>query len=156
AAVSGRINSFLDAVTDTIVKSDGFILAFYGDCVVAVWPPGFSGPDHAAKAQTAARRLVQQGAAITGADGKAIPFGVGVHTGPIFIGTVQAARGLFRDISIFGHGVNLTARLAGAAQAGEALLSEAAVQAAGQGQDLPRRALELKGITGETTAYALG
>lgn len=139
--VSERVNRFLDDATRIITDNDGFILAFYGDCIVATWPPGFTGPDHAKKALTAAREVAD------GADqgDDPIPVGVGVHTGEVYIGTVQAQRGLFRDVSIFGVNVNVTARLAGAAAAGEAIASADILSATG---DTTRqaRAFDLKGI----------
>jgi adenylate cyclase len=95
-----------------ITDNDGFLMAFYGDCVVAVWPPGFSGPDHAEKALKAARELVAPGL-IPGQESP-VHLGVGLHRGPVFIGTVSAAKGLFRDVSIFGSEVILCARLAAA------------------------------------------
>lgn len=123
--VSARINRFLDHATRTITDHDGFIMAFYGDCVVADWPPGFAGPDHAKKALAAARALAHGG---TGA----VPAGTAVHCGPVYISTVQAAKGLFRDVSIFGAEVNLTARLAAQARPGEALATLAVLRAAGE------------------------
>lgn len=135
--VARRVNAFLGIATDIITRHDGFIMAFYGDCVVAVWPPGFVGPDHAAKAVAAARALSRAFDA-----GSHIPAGTGVHTGPVYICTVAAGEGTFRDVSIFGHSVNLTARLASAAQAGEALASAEAAQ----GQPGEARPLTLKGV----------
>ena len=41
ASVSQRINIFLNEAINIITENDGFINAFYGDCVVAAWPPGF-------------------------------------------------------------------------------------------------------------------
>ena len=144
--VARRINSFLETATDIITRHDGFIMAFYGDCVVAVWPPGFVGPDHAAKAVTAARSLSR-----TFDAGSHIPAGTGVHTGPVYICTVAAGEGTFRDVSIFGHTVNLTARLASVARAGQALAStDAAGGMAGQA-----RPLRLKGMQKPVPAVAL-
>jgi len=148
-AASDRVNRFLDTATKAITDNDGFILAFYGDCIVAVWPPGFSGPDHARMALTAAREI----AAGARADGAA-PVGVGVHKGEVYIGTVQAARGLFRDVSIFGVNVNVTARLAATAAAGEALASRELVEAAGVGGG-EMRSFDLKGISHPVEATAL-
>ena len=155
ADVSRRINAFLDAATEIINREDGFIMAFYGDCVVAAWPPGFSGEDHADKALRAAGNLADS-ANIVDANGETIPVGIGVHTGRVFIGTVQAAKGLFRDVSIFGQNVNLTARLAASAQASEALVSEATVLASGNDAGgLESRSLELKGITEPVHAFVI-
>ena len=126
ADVSARINGFLERGTALITAHDGFIMAFYGDCIVAVFPPGFCGEGHAQKAIAAAKALCR----IEGDD--PVPLGVGVHTGPVYIGTVQAARGLFRDVSIFGHAVNICARLAANAPPHSAVISADCFTAAGQ------------------------
>ncbi len=155
AEVSSRVNAFLDQATKILTDEDGFVMAFYGDCVVGVWPPGFSGPDHAAKAQRAARRMTQS-AALTDAHGAPIPAGIGVHTGTVYIGTVSAAKGLFRDVSIFGSNVILTARLAAAASASEALVSADSIRASGADTEtLESRTLEMKGITEPVAAFVL-
>lgn len=152
AAVSARVNRFLDAATSIITEGDGFVMAFYGDCVVAVWPPGYSGPDHAAKALAAGRRIAERLAA--GPD--PVPVGVGVHCGEVYIGTVDAAQGLFRDVSIFGLEVTVTARLAAEAAAREVLASADLARAAGLGDDLQTRTLELKGVGRPVEAVRFG
>ena len=48
-----------------------------------------------------------------------------MHSGPVYICTVEAGQGMFRDMSIFGHTVNVTARLASEAPAGQALATDA-------------------------------
>lgn len=151
-AASERVNRFLGTATETITENDGFILAFYGDCIVATWPPGFSGPDHAALAVKAAREIGREARA----SGDAVPVGVGVHKGSVYICTVQAAKGLFRDVSIFGVEVNVAARLAASAGAGEALASREIFEAAGTGAGgAEMRTFDLKGITRPVEAMAL-
>jgi len=152
--VSRRINAFLDRTTRVITDNDGFIMAFYGDCVVAVWPPGFVGSGHAAKALATAKQVVARGA-LRDHLGQEIPVGAAVHSGPVQISTVTAGKGQFRDVSIFGHNVNVTARLAGAAGAGEALASIDTVTAAGETTG-NRRKYDLKGVTETIEAVALG
>lgn len=138
AEVSRRVNTFLELATAAITDGDGFFLAFYGDCVMANWPPGFSGPDYVDKAVAAGR-------AIARASGDAgIPVGVGIHSGDAYMCSVQAAQGTFRDVSVFGEAVNLVARLSDAAGPGELLLSRAAAEAAGI--DGPWSTLDLKGF----------
>ena len=125
AEVLRRINIFLDLATDAITDSDGFVLAFYGDCVVANWPPGFSGVDYVAKAVKAGRK-------IAGASARAgIPVGIGVHSGDAYMCSVLAAKGSFRDVSVFGEAVNVVARLSDAAAAGEVLVSMDVAASAG-------------------------
>lgn len=150
------VNRMRDAVTETLADHDGFVLEFQGDSVVAVWPPGFSGKDHAAKAIRAAEAVVPTVVGITGSE-QAIPLGMGVHTGEVFIGTVSAAGGRMQGISAFGYHVNLCARLAAAARAGEALISAATYDAAGKTPpDTGARELELKGVDGTTKAFGIG
>ena len=148
ADVSGRVNRFLDSATGIITEHDGFIMAFYGDCVVAAFPPGFTGEDHARKAVTAARALTR-----TFAAGGDIPAGTGVHTGPVYIGTVAAGQGTFRDVSIFGHTVNVTARLASEAGAGEALISGDTLALAGE--SMTTEPMALKGMSEEVSVARL-
>jgi len=154
ASVSRRINTFLNQVTEIITEADGFVSAFYGDCVVAVWPPGFCGPEHARKCLEAARQLGQL--RMLDADGKPIPVGVAAHTGTVFIGTVAAMQGSFRDVSIFGRNVNVVARLAATAAPSEVLVTGEILRAAGEDTtNKSSRALQLKGITEPVAAYSL-
>ncbi len=142
ADVSARINRFLTAATHIITEGDGFVMAFYGDSVVAVWPPGYCGPNHSEKALSAAREIT----ATLARDDAPLPVGVGVHCGEVYIGTVEAGQGLFRDVSVFGLEVNVTARLASEAAAGEVLASAGLADAAGA-RGGSRRSLDLKGVS---------
>lgn len=154
ATVSQRINIFLNEAINTITDNDGFINAFYGDCVVAAWPPGFSGKDHAIKALATARQLVAKD--MRDSSGEAIPIGVGVHTGPVYISTVSALQGTFRDISIFGNNVNLTARLASQAKPMQALSSRETIVAAGEKPEAYSfESVELKGFSEPVDVYSI-
>lgn len=154
AVVSQRIQRFLDKVTEIIIDADGFISAFYGDCIVAAWPPGFSGKDHAKKCVQAARAMVEL--SLRDQQGNAIPIGIGIHTGKTYIGTVTALEGTFRDVSLFGQSVNLTARLADNAEPKEALASAEILQIAKENtNDLQKKDLSLKGFPERVTAYSL-
>ncbi|SFA98341.1 adenylate cyclase [Poseidonocella pacifica] len=140
--VSTRVNRFLDGSTQIITENDGFVMAFYGDCVVAVWPPGYCGPDHAAKALAAGRSI----AAHFTHDPDPVPVGIGVHRGDVYIGTVDAARGLFRDVSVFGLEVTVAARLSSVARAGEVLASTDIARGQPGLADAPRQSFDLKGV----------
>ena len=155
ADVSERINQFLNLAIDIITANDGFIQAFYGDCIVAAWPPGFCGSDHAIKSQNAALALVHDKRMVA-QDGKPIPIGVGVHSGKVFISTVSALKGTFRDVSIFGSNVNLTARLASRAKAQEVLASaENIIAADAQIDDFECELAELKGFSDPVKVYKI-
>ena len=76
-----------------------------------------------------------------------IPIGVGVHSGVAYFGAMGAADGL-TEISAIGDEVNLAARLASKAAAGEIIVSEQALKKAKiDGSELEARSLDLKGIS---------
>jgi adenylate cyclase len=145
AEFSALMNRFYEVATDVLSKSHAFIDKFVGDEVVGIYLPVFAGADHFRAAIDAAGELLRA----TGhgdPQGPWVPIGIGVHTGPAYFGTVQGAQGALADLTALGDSVNVAARLASNAAAGEALVSEAAAAAAGPPiRDLPRRDLQLKG-----------
>jgi adenylate cyclase len=145
ADFSRLMNRFYDAATDVLIKTDAFIDKFVSDEVVALYLPIFTGPNHARAAVRAAQDLLR----VTGhgdARGPWLPVGVGVHSGIAFVGTVSGVEGSIEDITALGDNVNIAARLASKAGAGEALISDAAYAAAGLDfGNVEQRQLELKG-----------
>jgi len=142
-----RINRFYRIAGDALISTDGLVDKFIGDGVVGLYIPGLSGADHARKAVEAARQILSRtaGAGSDGPDTSPLPVGVGVHTGPAFVGAVGDRREV-QDFTALGDAVNATARLSSTAAAGEALVSRAAAAAAGLGgSGLEERRLELKG-----------
>jgi hypothetical protein len=74
------------------------------------------------------------------------PGGAGIHTGPAWVGSIAGASGATADFTALGDHVNIAARLASKAGAGEVLISEAAYHAAQlKDEGLEKRDLELKG-----------
>jgi adenylate cyclase len=144
---SKTMSSFHRAAITAINESDGFILGLVGDEVVAVFPPGFCGKDHAGKAIRAAKDLLRLKLAVA-ADGSMLHIGVGVHSGVAYIGTAIGSPSGAQDVNALGDSVNTAARLSTAAGASEALISEATCKAAGVAVDnLESRSLDLKGKT---------
>jgi adenylate cyclase len=77
-------------------------------------------------------------------DGPWVPLGAGVHTGTTWMGAV--GEGAAANMTALGDPVNVTARLASLAEAGEILItSEAALAAGVDTTTLPHKSLELKG-----------
>ncbi len=138
---SRLINRFYSASTKVITEEDGLVEKLAGDAVAAFWGAGFAGPNYVRRtvqvAQTLSRIMVRE----------KIPVGIGVHAGVAYFGALGTPDGL-TDFSAIGDEVNLAARLASQAAAGEIIVSEAALQAAGiDGRELESRRLELKGIS---------
>jgi len=84
-----------------------------------------------------------------------IPVGVGVHTGVAYFGAMGEESGLI-SISAIGDEVNLAARIASKAEAGEILVSESALsQTELDTSQLESRTLELKGISKPMTVRVM-
>lgn len=134
----GRLmNRFFDCANRVIIDSDGVVDKLVGDEVVALYVPAV-GADHARKAVDAAGKLLR-------ATADFVPVGAGVHTGIAYVGAVGSDSTVV-DFSALGDAVNITARLASLAGAGEVLISEAAHTASGSELGgLERRDLSLKG-----------
>lgn len=115
-----------------------------GDEAIGLYVPGFTGQEHPRKAIEAAQDLLR----LTGhrdAAGPWLPVGIGVHTGPAFVGVV-GDEGSTADFTALGDNVNITARLASEAGPGEILISDAAYSAANLSLgELEHRQLDLKG-----------
>ena len=83
-----------------------------------------------------------------------LPVGVGVHTGVAFIGAVGNTDALV-EITAIGEAVNIAARRASVAAAGEVIVSEDAFSAAEMEGDPERRELSLKGISAPVAVRVL-
>jgi adenylate cyclase len=142
---SRLINRFYSTATDALVRADAMVDRLVGDEVVGLFVPGMTGADHARKAIQAAQALLQ----LTGhteSAGPWLPVGIGIHTGLAYVGVVGGGEGNPSDFTALGDNVNIAARLASQAAAGEILISEAAYSAAALDLgELQPRQLELKG-----------
>jgi len=145
AEYSKLIERFYAEATDVLVREDALIDRLVGDQVVALFVPGFGGPQHAARAIKAARSLRRRAGRLD-SHGRWLPIGIGIHTGRAFVGVVKGGPEGMSDFTMLGDDVNITARLASAAAAGEILVSDEAATAADQNlADLEHRQLQLKG-----------
>lgn len=145
------MTQFYTDATAAFIETEGFIMDVAGDEVFALYPPGFSGKDHAALAIRAAEKLLK-----LSKQRNKLPMGIGVHTGNTFIGTVIGAEQGIADVRVLGDTVNTAARICSVAKVGEALVSAASCTAAG----LPltgesQRELELKGKQQKMTVKVL-
>jgi len=135
------INRFFVGSTKSIAEEDGLVEKLAGDAVAAFWGAGFAGQDYVARTIRAAQKIQKVMAQ------QKIPVGIGVHAGVAFFGAMGSTEGLV-NISAIGDEVNTAARIASKAAAGEILVSEPALKAAGiDSSQLESRSLELKGIS---------
>ena len=138
------INRFYRTATRVLIQTDALVDRLMGDEAIGLYLPGFAGPEHPRKAIEAARELLR----LTGhldSKGPWLPVGIGVHTGPAYVGVVGGEDSP-ADFTALGDHVNIAARLASEAEAGEILISDASYSASGlKLENLEYRQMELKG-----------
>jgi len=152
---SRLMSRFYNVATDVLIKHDALIDKLVGDEVIGLFLPGISGRHHASLAVRAAQSLLRA----TGHDdphGAWLPIGVGVHTGRAFVGAIHGTEGILTNLTALGDNMNVSARLASNAKAGEILVSDAAYAASGMNfAGSERRELELKGKSRSVTVRVL-
>lgn len=148
------IDRFYTETTHVLIHSLAHIDKLAGDQVSGYYLPSYVGRDHAKIAVETAQELLR----MTGhadPEGPWAPVGVGVNTGVAYFGTVGREDDMI-DITALGDEVNVAARLASNAAAGEILLSESTVTGAGlDTSELEKRSLVLKGKSQEMNVWVL-
>jgi adenylate cyclase len=136
AEYSAAVNDYVRAATRAIREPNGLVDKLLGDGIMALFIPGFVGGDHAAAGVEAARTILRA---------VALPVGIGLHSGEAWVGFVGGVDQV-RDFTALGDAVNVTARLASVAPAGEVLISESSYAAArDELGELEVRQLDVKG-----------
>jgi adenylate cyclase len=146
------MNRFYDTASHILVHSFAIIDKFVGDEVIGLYLPGTAGPEHAKRAILAAEALLLA----TGHDGNSpwLPIGVGIHTGNAYVSLVGSEGGV-GDLTALGDSMNITARLASQAGAGEILVSDSAYKHAAREENVEKRILELKGRSEPVNVHVL-
>ena len=107
------VNRFLTNQTEIIMKHEGTIDKYMGDCIMAFWNAPLDVEDHARKAQMAAlemrEALEKLNEELKGEGKPEIHTGVGINTGPCVVGNMGSDTRF--DYSVLGDAVNLAARL---------------------------------------------
>ncbi len=140
------IKRFYKTTSDVLVEHNAMVNRLMGDQISAIFVPRFAGMEHAKVAIHAAREILRA----TGhndPDGPWLPVGVGLHTGPAYVGVVGSKDGV-NEIAVLGSAVNLAARLSSQASTGEVLISDTAAKSAElDTSGMISRVLHLKGIS---------
>jgi adenylate cyclase len=145
------MSRFFAAATRVLVEHDAIVDKYVGDEVIGIFVPLLTGERHAERAVAAGRDLL---AAVVRDDGLGLQVGAGVHTGVAYVGTV--GEGEMVDLTAMGDPVNVTARLASVAGAGELLVSLDAARAASlDATAFEHRSLALKGKSEATEVVVL-
>jgi adenylate cyclase len=138
------LQRFYKIATRSFISTDAIVDKLVGDEVIALYLPAFAGSDCTRRAIGAAQELLV--ATGHGPDRNPwLPVGIGLHAGRAYVGSVGSTEGVV-DFTALGDAVNIAARLASEAGAGEILISEVASREAGLGPpEKEQRQLELRG-----------
>jgi adenylate cyclase len=143
AEYASLLNRFYAATTEALIRHDAIIDKLIGDEVMALFIPGFCGPNYVRRAADAALALLRA----VGYEGTArpwMPIGAAVNSGVSYVGNV-GSEGVV-DFTALGDTVNTASRLASSAAAGEVLLSEEVFQTlSDEIPDTETRRLNLRG-----------
>ena len=146
------LNRYFAVATSTVFKHDGIVNKFVGDELVAFFVPLLTGERFVHRAIAAAQDLLRA----TGHEdpgGPWVPVGAGVHAGRAWFGIV--GEGSHIELTAVGDTVNIAARLASYAGAGEVLVSADAAAASDLDPALPRQTLDLKGKSSGTEVVSV-
>ncbi len=118
-AVVEMLNTYLAAVTDSVVQHDGIVNKFWGDSVIAVWNAPQSQPEHALMAVKAAWEAQQKIAELRKSDNRLLPvhMGIGINTGIALAGNIGSVGRT--EYTVIGDSINTAARICSSAPGDE-------------------------------------
>jgi len=151
---SELINRFFVKATHILTGAGAMIEKLVGDEVTAVFSEGIAGENYYGAAIEAAKEVLHQTGHSLG-DLPWVQVGIGIHSGIAFLGSVGKPNGIM-EVAALGEVPNIASRLTSLAGAGEILVSEQTLTAAGMDPaGLEKRQLALKGHTQEITVYVI-
>jgi class 3 adenylate cyclase/CHASE2 domain-containing sensor protein len=160
------VNSYLKVIAETVLKHQGTVDKFIGDCVMAFWGAPIANPKHALACVRAAidvqravhrlnlereeenRRLEEENVKLAAAGQPLLhllpilSIGSGVNTGVVTVGLMGSDERV--NYTVFGRDVNLASRLESYSGRGRIIISEATL--AEIIQDDPSLALSCTGL----------
>ena len=105
------VNKFLTAMTDIILKNEGTIDKYMGDCIMAFWNAPIDCKNHRELAVKSAKEMKQKLALMnkTKEFDPPLNIGIGINTGKCLVGNMGSKQRF--DYSVIGDAVNLASRL---------------------------------------------
>ena len=152
AEFRGLMDRFFQVASKVLIDHDAVVDKFVGDEVIGIFIPALTGELHASRAIDAGRALLTSTGNDT--DHPWVRVGAGVNTGVAYVGAV--GEGDLVELTALGDPVNIAARLASEAAAGEVLVTAAAATSAHlTDAGLEHRSLALKGKSEPTEVVVL-
>jgi adenylate cyclase len=154
AAFAALLNRFYSAATEVLIRYDAIIDKLIGDEVMALFIPGFCGPEYrrrAAEASVALLKAMGYGRSVE----PWLPLGIAVNSGVAYVGNVGGEGTI--DFTALGDVVNTASRMQSNATVGEVVLSEPVYAAvADEFPNAQSRTLNLRGKEAPVAVRVLG
>lgn len=116
------LNAYFDIMVNEIIKEEGMIDKFLGDAIMATFKGEFH-LDRAMDACLAIRNAIHNADIGIGADSFKPEVSIGIHSGEMVWGNIGSAALRRLDYTVIGDTVNTAARIQGAADKGQILIS---------------------------------
>jgi len=121
------LNEYFSETVEIVIKYNGYIDKFIGDCIMAAWGVPVVNQDKDALSGVGCAVEIQELVKSKNRKffhGKAshLQVGIGMHSGPLISGNLGSSRRM--DFSVIGDTVNIAARLEGVAKAGEVIITQ--------------------------------
>jgi PAS domain S-box-containing protein len=151
------LNEYFSEAVENVIRYNGYIDKFIGDCIMAVWGVPLSQKnDDAVKAVSCALSIQEmirsKERKFFRKDAESLRIGIGVNTGPLVAGNLGSMQRM--DYSVIGDTVNLASRLEGVAGADEVIISQATRDHLSDVFKLEKRpSVKLKGIEKSIETY---
>ena len=116
------INKFLTPMTDIIMKNEGTIDKYMGDCIMAFWNAPLDCSNHKEMAVKSALEMIDKLKELndSGEFGDKLNIGIGINSGKAVVGNMGSNQRF--DYSVLGDAVNLASRLEGVSKNYDATL----------------------------------
>ena len=103
------LNRFLELVTDCVMRHNGTLDKFIGDCAMAIWNAPVAQEDAVMKAVRSGMDMVHASEKLCEELGVRIGFAVGIHCGDAVVGNIGSSKRM--DYTAIGDTVNTASRL---------------------------------------------
>jgi len=121
------LNEYFSEAVEIVIKYNGYIDKFIGDCIMAAWGVPIVEEEKDAVAAVSCAVEIQELVKSTSRRffkgiASGLKVGIGMHSGPLVAGNLGSQRRM--DYSVIGNTVNIAARLEGVAKAGEVIITQ--------------------------------
>ncbi len=148
------LNEHMTALTRVVKEHNGVLDKFVGDLLMAIFGAPVSHESDTLDAARAALRLVRERDRLNETSRHPLKIGISIATGRVVAGCMGSFDRL--NYTVLGERVNLASRLCSQAQPGQVVIDQTTRERLGANiTATPLPALNLKGFTGQVTAYEL-